>query len=303
MTKDISSRSTSTNNTSSTDTLWENAYGPVPYNMTNDYMFRAVLQSNNKVLRGLICSLLHLKEAQIQSVEVTNPIILGNALTDKEIRLDIYVLLNNQCIINLEMQVSNQLNWPNRSLLYLSRSYDNLNRGENYEEIIPAVHIGFLDYTLFPSHPEFYAAYKMMNVKNHHIYSCNFVLNVLDLSRIDLATEEDKKYQLDKWAKLFKAATWEEIRKMAEQNEYLKEASKSIFQFNADDQMRKMCRDRIEYHQDLRNYARHVAHMEEVIANTLIEKENALAERDNALAERDRALAMLATLQAQLETK
>ena len=38
--------------------------GEVSYNMTNDYMFRAVLQSNNKVLRGLICSLLHLKETE-----------------------------------------------------------------------------------------------------------------------------------------------------------------------------------------------------------------------------------------------
>jgi len=33
---------------------------------------------------------------------------------------------------------------------------------------------------------------------------------VLDLSRIDLATEEDKQYQLDYWAALFKAKTWEE---------------------------------------------------------------------------------------------
>lgn len=146
MTKDTSSCSTSTVNTDSTDTLFENAHGPIPYNMTNDYMFRAVLQSNNKVLRVLICSLLHLDESQVQSVEVTNPIILGDALTDKEVRLDIYVLLNNQCIINLKMAA-----------------------------------------------------------KNHHIYSCNFVLNVIDLSQIDLATEEDKKYQIDKWAKLEKS--------------------------------------------------------------------------------------------------
>ncbi len=142
MTKDTSSCSTSTVNTDSADTLFENAHGSIPYNMTNDYMFRAVLQSNNKVLRGLICSLLHLDESQVQSVEITNPIILGDALTDKEVRLDIYVLLNNQCIINLEMEV-----------------------------------------------------------KNHHICNCNFVLNVIDLSQIDWATEEDKKYQIDKWAK------------------------------------------------------------------------------------------------------
>ncbi|MBD5542620.1 MAG: hypothetical protein HDR00_15785 [Lachnospiraceae bacterium] len=33
----------------------QEAHGTIPYGMTNDYMFRAVLQSNNNVLRGLIC--------------------------------------------------------------------------------------------------------------------------------------------------------------------------------------------------------------------------------------------------------
>lgn len=79
-----------------------NASGQIPYNMTNDYMFRAVLQSNNKVLRGLICSLLHLSEKKVASVEITNPVILGEAVTDKEFRLDINVVLNNHTLINLE---------------------------------------------------------------------------------------------------------------------------------------------------------------------------------------------------------
>ena len=60
--------------------FWD-ASGQIPYNMTNDYMFRAVLQSNNKVLRGLICSLLHLSEQKVLSVEITNPIILGETVS------------------------------------------------------------------------------------------------------------------------------------------------------------------------------------------------------------------------------
>ena len=73
--------------------------------MTNDYMFRAVLQSNNKVLRGLICSLLHLSEREVLSVEITNPIILGKSIESKELRLDINVLLNNRTLINLEIWI------------------------------------------------------------------------------------------------------------------------------------------------------------------------------------------------------
>jgi hypothetical protein len=33
---------------------------------------------------------------------------------------------------------------------------------------------------------------------------------VLDLRQIDMATDEDKAYKLDYWARLFKARTWED---------------------------------------------------------------------------------------------
>ena len=152
------------------------ANGPVRFNMTNDYMFRAVLQENNKVLRGLICSLLHLSKAEVISAEITNPIILGESIAGKEFRLDINVRLNDRTLINLEMQVDDRMDWPDRSLLYLCRSYDQLGHGQEYMEIHPVIHIGFLDYTLFEESPEFYAAYKLINVKNHDIYNDNFTL-------------------------------------------------------------------------------------------------------------------------------
>ena len=168
--------------------ILRDAHGKLPYGMTNDYMFRAVLQSNNKVLRGLICSLLHLAESEVTSVTITNPVILGEAVTDKEFRLDIDVILNNQTLINLEMQIANRLNWRDRSVMYLCRSFDQLNHGQGYGVAKPAIHIGFLDYTLFRERPEFYVSYKLINVKNHQKYSDSLALYVLDLSRIDLAT-------------------------------------------------------------------------------------------------------------------
>lgn len=268
----------------------EDAHGTIPYGMTNDYMFRAVLQINNKVLRGLICSLLHLSESEIISTEITNPIILGQSIEDKEFRLDINILLNDHTIINLEMQVANKLNWPNRSILYLCRSFDNPKHGQDYQENKAAIHIGFLDYTLFKDYPEFYATYKLSNVKNHHVYSDNFVLSVVDLSKIDLATEEDRKYHIDYWASLFKASTWEDIKMLASKNEYLNEASKTIFQLSADEQIRKRCRDREEYYQDLRNYEREMEKMRKTISENkavISEKDAIIFQNSAALAEKD----------------
>ena len=97
---------------------------------------------------------------------------------------------------------------------------------------------------------------------------------MVNLSRIDLATEEDRKYHIDYWAKLFKATTWEEIVMLASKDKYLYEASNTIFQLSADEQIRKQCRDREEYYQDLRNYERVTA-----------EKDASIAEKNGVLKE------------------
>lgn len=60
------------------------------------------------VFKKQICSLLHLSKQEISSIEITNPVILGKSIEDKEFRPDISVLLNNSTVINLEMQVEFQ---------------------------------------------------------------------------------------------------------------------------------------------------------------------------------------------------
>ena len=45
---------------------------------------------------------------------------------------------------------------------------------------------------MFPERPEFYATYRLLNVRSHMLYSDKLQLSVLDLTRIDLATTEDR---------------------------------------------------------------------------------------------------------------
>ena len=257
------------------------AKGVIEYNMTNNYMFRYILQKNKKVLTGLICSLLHLKPEQIKSIEVINPIDLADDITGKEFILDINVMLNDDSIINLEMQVANEHNWPERSLMYLCRTFDHLNRGQEYEEALPVHHIGFLDFTLFPEHPEFYATYQLLNVKDYHRYSSKFTLSVVNLTQTELATEDDKANKIDYWARLFKAKTWEEIKMLAQNNEYLEEAANSIYQANAEEIVRQQCRAREDAERRERTLIRNYNLIKEELdaANARIQElEDALAQ-------------------------
>lgn len=261
--------------------------------MTNDYMFRAVLQENNYVLKGLICALLHLKPEDVMSVIITNPIELGESIDDKEFILDINVNMNNSTVINLEMQMENQLNWQDRSLSYLCRSYDQLYQGQDYTDTKPAIHIGFLNFSPFKDYPEFYATYKLLNEKNHRLYSDKFILRVVDLTHIDLATDDDKADQIDYWARLFKATTWEEIRMISQNNNYLSEASQSLYEFNADEITRQKCRARQEYYRTQNTYKKTISDLQEQVNNfqqTIVEKDNTIAEQNATIAEQNAAI-------------
>ena len=224
---------------------FENATGIIDYPLTNDFIFRAVLQRNNQVLTALIRSLLHIEATDIQ-VEITNPIELGEKFSDKDFILDIRVVINKQQIIDLEMQLSNDHNWPERSICYALRSFDQLNSGEDYTEVLPVHSIGFLNFTLFPDNPEFFSTYLLANQKTGKIYSSKFCIHVVDLSRIDLATEEDKHYQIDQWAKLFKARTWEELYMIAKNNPDLLQACNDLYTINGDDILRQQARARAD---------------------------------------------------------
>ncbi len=270
--------------------------GPLAIPMTNDYLFRALLQQNNHVLKGLICSLLRLSTEEIRTVEITNPIELGTSFTDKSFILDVRVILNDLVIINLELQVINQHNWVERSLSYLCRSFDHLQAGRNYLDARPVVQIGLLNYTLFSEHPEFYATYQLLNVKNHSLYSDKLRLSVLDLTQINLATEEDRYHQLDCWAGFFKATTWEEVNMLALKNESIKEAAGTVYQLTQEERIRMECEAREDYYrtqQDIQYLIdRQTAENEALIqkAKALLDERNILTDQNNTLADEINAL-------------
>ena len=253
---------------------FETATGPIEYTLMNDFMFRAILQRNKPVLIALICALLHLPAEGVDA-EITNPIELGAAFSNKDFILDIRVKLSNGRLIDLEMQIANEHNWPERSISYAARSFYNLNAGDDYMDVMPVHSIGFLNFTLFADAPEFYATYQLQNVKTGRLYSSKFSIHVVDLSQIELASEEDKAYEIDRWARLFKARTWEELRMIAKNDPNLQQASNDLYVINADEIMRQQARARA----DAEFWERHTKAKLQRLEEELQEKDSKIAEQ------------------------
>jgi len=186
------------------------------YGMKNDYMFHAVLQKNEEVLRNLLATLLEMDEADIVSCHIENPIELGKEIEGKDCILDVKIKLNDARIINIELQVYKQTYWTNRSLLYWARAYDSIKSGQDYGMLFPTYHIGILDFTLFEEHPKFMAKYQILDVEDGFLYSDKLCIKVLDLTQLEKVkdqSETDKK--ILKWAGIFKAETLEELEQLA----------------------------------------------------------------------------------------
>ena len=89
--------------------------------------------------------------------------------------------------------------------------------------------LAIMDDSLFPDYPEFYSHYQFLNVKNYRPYSTLLNINVLYLSQIHLATEEDKTNNLVYWAKLFQASTWEDMKCLCEIRPEFKEVAEIMY--------------------------------------------------------------------------
>lgn len=161
-------RETKTANAIKGSDLWELPTGKLKYPLTNDFMFKAVLQRNQIALKGLLCALLQMEMEEIVAIRILNPIEIGGMIDEKMMMLDLKLELNDSRILDVEMQVLDEGNWPERSLAYLCRAFDQLDKGEKYLDAKETIHIGILNFTPQGFTKKLYLEYYFYNLDTAH---------------------------------------------------------------------------------------------------------------------------------------
>lgn len=149
------------------------------------------------------------------------------------------------------MQVIDEGNWPERSLAYLCRAFDQLEKGEKYLEAKETIHIGILGFTPQGFPEKLYLEYYFYNLDTAHKYSDKVSIRVLELNQLEKAADEQIRPDLYYWAQLFKAETWEEMRMLAEKNETIKECVFTYKELTADEKARMQSEARDDYYRRL----------------------------------------------------
>ena len=235
---------------------WKTLSGKIPFRMTNDYLFRAVTQESKTALRGLLSAILHIRQEDISFLEIMNPIVLGQAIDDKEFILDVKITMNNNTIIDLELQVINYHNWPDRSLQYLCRVFNSLKQGQDYDETIAVIHIGILDFDLFPEESALVDSFRITNTKTGKVYSDKFRFFIMNLPERNNPTDEDLIFHTQLWAEFFKSTTWEEFSMLAQKDESIDAAVDTAFRLMSDEAIRERVFAREDYYRNQRSLER-----------------------------------------------
>lgn len=204
--------------------------------LKNDVVFRNVFRKCRKGLKGLLGALLEISPEQIVDLEVIDGHLEQDYDEDKEGILDLRLMCAHKKQINIEMQLYHVGYWVDRSMFYNCKMLVNsVKKGELYGTMKHCVHVGILDFDLFPEQREFYSVHKIINVCTGRLYSDKLAFHVIELKKLERATDAEKSEEVYRWAKLISARSLQEMRAVAQGDEYMKETVDTFEDFELDD--------------------------------------------------------------------
>ena len=158
------------------------------YDPTNDLIFKFVFgrEERKRVTLTCINDLLGRtgKDAFVD-LDFRNVEMIPATENEKQGRLDVFGLLDDNTRVDLEMQVFNHLNMDKRSLFYWAQMYlhfDGLKRGDGYLKMKPAIAINILRYSFLPQ-PGPFSRYVIYNPETKHQLTDDLEMDFLEIPK------------------------------------------------------------------------------------------------------------------------
>jgi predicted transposase/invertase (TIGR01784 family) len=242
-----------------------------------------------ELLKRLIAQMLNIRLDSIGEFIITNPDMPPETIGEKFCRLDINMTVDGQRV-DLEIQVANEGDYPERSLYYWAREYSSaLSEGGEYVDLPRTIVISILAFKLFDC-GEFYSEFQPLEVTRHTKLTDRMVLQYYELPKIPEEVSAEDKLKL--WLTLFNAKTEEDLAKLeALGAPVMKQAIEAYRHVSTTDEYKKEVeRQRSRARHNEASALGHARRMESKKWQGII------AEKDAALADKDAEIARLRAL-------
>jgi len=181
------------------------------YNFKNDMLFKMFFVKYPHLLKRLIAKILGIPLESIEEFIITNPEMPPEVIGDKFCRLDINMIVNGQRA-DLEIQISNEGDYTERSLYYWARGYSTaLGEGEEYRNLPRTIIISIVAFKLFDCE-DFHSEFQALEVTRHTQLNDKMSLHYFELPKLPPVDNTEDELKL--WLALFDAETEEELKKI-----------------------------------------------------------------------------------------
>ncbi len=179
----------------------------------NDVAFKKLFGDENhkSVTMNFLNSMLNLSgDEEIKKIDFLKAEVLPDHLFGKKIYLDVFCTnaIDKQFII--EMQSVSEFNFIQRSQMYAARALSaQLFKGQHYEELIPVIFLGIVDFTLFENDNNIISTYAITNTATGKVpYQSLLTWHYVELSKFPIKVDEIDKLKTmhDKWFYFLKYA-------------------------------------------------------------------------------------------------
>jgi predicted transposase/invertase (TIGR01784 family) len=262
------------------------------YTFMNDALFKVLFVNYPDLLQKLVAELLGIRLETIGHFEVTDTEIPPEMLGDKFCRLDISMTVDGRRV-DLEIQVRDEGDYPERSLYYWAREYSTaLDEGRDYKELPRTVIISIVEFKLFDC-TEFHSEFQALEVTRHAPLTDKMSLHYFELPKLPKVVCADDELKL--WLALFKAKTEEDLQQIIAMGGATMEQAISAYRhITTTDEFKEIERLRSRARHNETAALRHATETEREKWQSVVTKKDAtLAEKDATLAQKDVALAGL----------
>ena len=203
-----------------------------------DFAFKEIMYDET-ALKGFIAATMDLNPKDIKSVTILNTDLRKVHADDKQGILDVNVLMNDNTEIDIEIQLSEMLIWPDRSTFYLAKKFvDQIKEGEPYSVLKKCVSISILDFKLFKNESSFYSRFHIAEDTRHFIYTNKVEFHVIELPKLPREIQESSS-DLLLWAKFFASEKKEDFEMLAGMNAGINSAYQRLQVISQDDKKRQ----------------------------------------------------------------
>ncbi|MBO4815618.1 MAG: Rpn family recombination-promoting nuclease/putative transposase [Clostridia bacterium] len=212
-----------------------------------DIVFKMLFgeQKHERITKKLIEDII---EEKVEKIELEQtPYLFGMQADDKIGIIDVRATINDKNSIDIEMQIIDNHDIEKRVLFYWSRLYSKqIERGENYDKLNRTISIIFLDYEMdklknLPTHTK----WQIRDTENGKtLLTEDLEIHIIEIPKINKMLKSGK---LKKWIMFLENPNGEETKKMAEEDEEIKEAIKTLKEISNDEEKERIAELRLKY--------------------------------------------------------